>query len=93
MCSIMIDILVTFECRLLNPAVSRLDKLREKRIKKALIKDQFEPVEVKWTIKIWSLRLLMYVFTQGTSNTNPVLDGEFSDSEKKGRKRTISVNP
>jgi len=32
--------------RLLNPAVSRLDKIREKRIKKALIEDQFEPVEV-----------------------------------------------
>nr|CAH0099809.1 unnamed protein product [Daphnia galeata] len=33
------------EFRLLNPAVSRLDKIREKRIKKALIEDQFEPVE------------------------------------------------
>ncbi|XP_057375399.1 nucleolar protein 10-like isoform X1 [Daphnia carinata] len=59
------------EFRLLNPAVSRLDKIREKRIKKALVEDQFEPVE-------------------GASVQNPLLDDEFSDSERKGRKRTIS---
>ncbi|XP_046445642.1 nucleolar protein 10-like [Daphnia pulex] len=61
------------EFRLLNPAVSRLDKIREKRIKKALIEDQFEPVE-------------------GTSTENPLNDDEFSDSERKGRKRTISTD-
>lgn len=59
------------EFRLLNPAVSRLDKIREKRIKKALVEDQFEPVK-------------------GTSLENPLMDDEFSDSERKGRKRTIS---
>ena len=79
----------------MNPSISRLDKQREKKIKKQLVEQQFEPVQVRFAsvaswVKLPNTNFLM-LFWQGTSGSNPLLDGEFSDSESKGRKRTFSV--
>ena len=58
------------EYRLLNPAVSRLDQDRKKRLDKA-IKNQFENADDASTLR------------------NPLLDDDFSDSERKGSKRKL----
>ena len=44
--SVAIDTLYFISFRLLNPVVSRLDKSRKKELKKKLIHQQFEEVEV-----------------------------------------------
>ena len=58
------------EYRLLNPAVSRLDQDRKKRLDKA-IKNQFENADDASTLR------------------NPLLDDDFSDSERNGSKRKL----
>jgi len=58
------------EYRLLNPAVSRLDQDRKKRLDKA-VKNQLENAGDASTLR------------------NPLLDDDFSDSERKGSKRKL----
>ena len=44
---IVINQSLIFLNRILNPTISRLDKQREKKIKKQLVEQQFEPVQVR----------------------------------------------
>lgn len=48
------------EYRLLNPVLSRLDNAKKKELKKQVVTEVFEPIEVRFLYKL-SIKILLYV--------------------------------